>query len=128
LPPSSGRQFHMSQQNLTERKPEDGSNQLTFPRSAGSVKEKSKLFPNPIMERPASAYARHPPGHLQFEPVDRTDNIPSFKPPPPPPTSAKPSTKPKPRRGNVKDELAATLHAAAAAKNKTEPTKDVTHL
>ena len=113
----SPKPMRVSHQDLAERKEEavNPSGVITLPQRGKSVRERTKLFPNPILERPASAYARNPPsGIYNYESADRVDNVPSFKPPPPP---VKP-TKPKPKgTSHVKDELAATLVAAAAAKS-----------
>ena len=113
----SPKPMRVSHQDFAEKKEEsvNSSGGITLPQRGKSVKERTKLFPNPILERPASAYARNPPsGIYNYESADRVDNVPSFKPPPPP---VKP-TKPKPKRtNNVKDELAATLVAAAVAKS-----------
>lgn len=91
----------------------------------GSIKEKSRAFSQPIMERPQSQTSVRPPilGHMQIESADRPSPVPSFKPPPPPPAlKPKPSTK---RKDPLPSQLAAS--AAALVKNKNEG-KDVTHL
>ncbi|XP_057296913.1 SLIT-ROBO Rho GTPase-activating protein 2-like isoform X2 [Hydractinia symbiolongicarpus] len=111
-----------SKHSLIGEKVEASTEMTSFGRG-GSVKDKSKMFHAPIKERPMSALARPLQGQIQIESPNKPDHIPSFK-PPPPPTASKP--KPAVKKKEAVD-LAATLHAAAAAKKQTE-TKDITHL
>lgn len=111
-----------SKQSLIGEKVEGSTEMSSFGRGA-SVKDKTKMFHAPIKERPMSALARPLQGQIQIESPNKPDHIPSFK-PPPPPTASKP--KPAVKKKEAVD-LAATLHAAAAAKKQTE-TKDITHL
>ena len=135
-PPVGGKSiFLVSQQDLQTNKLRSPSESfddrpLVSPTNPGesqtigrpSIKDKSRAYSQPILERPLSQLNRPILGHIQIESADRPSPIPNFKPPPPPPAlKPKPSTKKK----DVPSQLAAG--AAAIVKNRNDG-RDVTHL
>lgn len=136
LPPSAAKQFNAavqeSQASLKHRADDPASAQasaseqggassgvVTAPVSRSSIKDRTKLFPKPIAERPLSALSK-PKSQIQIEDPDKPEHVPSFKPPPPP-------TAIKPRPAKKNQELAAAV-LSAAAKKQHEGKDNVTHL
>lgn len=122
VPPSAAKQFNAARQESARRNSdtfEEKSSTDTSSVSRGSVKDRTKMFHQPIGERPLSALSKTK-SQIQIEDPDKPDQVPSFK-PPPPPTALKPKPPGAPRKNQ---ELAAAVLNAAAKKQE----KDVTHL